>query len=101
MGGHGHSSHNTVINNNIDKDIRTTTDNIHNTETTINEKNTYTNTLNGDKSLGGNLRSESTVNTGTAIYALQNLSMMYGRTPQTGMYQQPPTWNPNLALVRL
>ena len=73
MGGHGHTSHNTYVTNNIDKNIKTTTDNIHNTDTTINEKNTYTNTLNGDKSLGGNLRAEGTINTGTAIYALQNL----------------------------
>ena len=66
----GHSSNNTVITTNVDKNIDTTTNNRYNNLTTTHETNNKTNTLNGDKVGGGDLTSTNTVNSGTAIYGL-------------------------------
>ena len=77
MGGKHHSVTNTVVNTTTTKNINQTTDNNMNNHATTNQTNTYNNVLTGDKVSGGMLTSQNTVNSGTALYKLQNLSVGY------------------------
>ena len=81
MGGHGHSSSDTTIITNTDKNINNV--NNHSTVNTNNtvEHNNYHNVLTGDKVIGGQLKSTGETNTGTAIYHLMNLD-----TQNTGAF---------------
>ena len=73
MGGGSHSS-DTVVTNNVNKTVNQQTDNTFANNSVTHENNLYNNVINGDKSVGGALTATNTVNAGTAIYKLQNLS---------------------------
>ena len=75
MGGGGHKE-NTTINNvhNIQHENTQTVNNKHtSTSNQMHEDNLYTDIQDGDKVLGGQVIANNDLNTGTALYKLQNL----------------------------
>ena len=72
MGGHHHST-NTHVQEDHNKDITQTNNNVETENNHYKEHNTEMNTLNGDKAYGGGAASNGDSNYGNAVYKLVNL----------------------------
>ena len=75
MGGHHHSTTNTVIKDYVNEDITNTHNNVKNLENNYKEHNLETNIQNGDRALGGEVKISNDVNAGTSIYKLNLMNL--------------------------